>query len=134
MRDNPVKGVKRVKRPRGALKANRPWTEDERRVVLEEVPYQLRIPIALAMFTGLRKGDVLALTKGAIRNGQIWRQTGKTGQEVSIPIHPDLAVLLAAAPQQNAITLAATTHGTPCLLYTSPSPRDRTRSRMPSSA
>jgi integrase len=113
IRDNPVKGVKRVKRPRGALKANRPWTEDERRVVLEEVPYQLRIPIALAMFTGLRKGDVLALTKGAIRNGQIWRQTGKTGQEVSIPIHPDLAALLAAAPQQNAITLAATTHGTP---------------------
>ena len=26
------------------------------------------------------------------------------------------------------------THGKPCLLYTSPSPRDRTRSRMPSSA
>ena len=25
-------------------------------------------------------------------------------------------------------------NGTPCLLYTSPSPRDRTRSRMPSSA
>ena len=30
---------------------------------------------------------------------------------------------------------ASGTHGTkPCLLYTSPSPRDRTRSRMPSSA
>ena len=27
-----------------------------------------------------------------------------------------------------------TSHNTPCLLYTSPSPRDRTRSRMPSSA
>ena len=26
------------------------------------------------------------------------------------------------------------THAGPCLLYTSPSPRDRTRSRMPSSA
>ena len=26
------------------------------------------------------------------------------------------------------------THGTPCLLYTSPSPRDTTASRMPSSA
>ena len=26
------------------------------------------------------------------------------------------------------------THDTTCLLYTSPSPRDRTRSRMPSSA
>ena len=28
----------------------------------------------------------------------------------------------------------STLHRTPCLLYTSPSPRDRTRSRMPSSA
>ena len=28
----------------------------------------------------------------------------------------------------------AMTHPDPCLLYTSPSPRDRTRSRMPSSA
>ena len=27
-----------------------------------------------------------------------------------------------------------TPHPDPCLLYTSPSPRDRTRSRMPSSA
>ena len=31
-------------------------------------------------------------------------------------------------------SLAATQHSQPCLLYTSPSPRDRTRSRMPSSA
>ena len=29
---------------------------------------------------------------------------------------------------------ALSAHRTPCLLYTSPSPRDRTRSRMPSSA
>ena len=33
------------------------------------------------------------------------------------------------------IAILNTTKGTnPCLLYTSPSPRDRTRSRMPSSA
>ena len=30
--------------------------------------------------------------------------------------------------------LGTLTTGNPCLLYTSPSPRDRTRSRMPSSA
>ena len=30
--------------------------------------------------------------------------------------------------------LGTTAPNTPCLLYTSPSPRDRTRSRMPSSA
>src|SRR6185436_10703594 len=78
-----------------------------------EVPMQLRVPVALAMFTGLRKGDVLALTKTAIRNGRIWRRTGKTGQEVSIPIHPDLAKLLAVAPTQDAVTISATTNGTP---------------------
>jgi hypothetical protein len=53
--NNPVKGIRRVKRSRDAPKANRPWTEDERRTVLAEVPYQLRMPVALAMFTGLRK-------------------------------------------------------------------------------
>jgi integrase len=106
-------GVKRVRRARGSPATNRPWTEAERRVVLDHAPTQLRVPVALAMFTGLRKGDILALTKIAIRNGQIWRRTSKTGQEVSIPIHPDLAQLLAAAPAHDAVTIAATTHGTP---------------------
>ena len=32
------------------------------------------------------------------------------------------------------IDVADKNHSTTCLLYTSPSPRDRTRSRMPSSA
>jgi len=110
---NPVKGVRRVGRNREAPKANRPWTENERRIVLTEAPYQLRVAIALAMFTGLRKGDVLSLSKSAIRAGQIWRKTSKTGQEISIPIHPDLAGLLEQAPSHSALTITATTHGTP---------------------
>jgi integrase len=113
VQDNPVKGVKRIKRARGAPAANRPWSIQECRTVLSEIPYQLRLPVALAMFTGLRKGDILALTKGAIRDGRIWRRTNKTGQEVSIPVHPDLASLLATAQQHDAITIAATTNGTP---------------------
>jgi integrase len=110
---NPVKGVKRVKRARDAKSANRPWTLDECRTVINSLPQQLRLPVALGMFTGLRKGDVLALTKAAIRDGRIWRRTNKTGQEVSIPIHPDLSHLLATAPEHDAITIAATTKGTP---------------------
>ena len=111
--DNPVKGIKRLRRDRRLPAANRPWTQLERRVVLAEAPSQIRVPVALAMFTGLRKGDVLALTKGAIRKGRIWRKTGKTGREVSIPLHPDLARLLAEAPSHDAVTIAATTNGTP---------------------
>lgn len=111
--ENPVKGIRRARRPRETPKANRPWTASERRTVLAEAPYQLRVAVALAMFTGLRKGDVLSLTKSSIRARHIWRTTGKTGQQVSIPIHPDLARLLLEAPVHNAVTIAATTHGTP---------------------
>src|SRR6185436_19077149 len=57
--NNPVKGVKRLRRDRTLPSANRPWTQEERQVVLTEAPVQLRVPVALAMFTGLRKGDVL---------------------------------------------------------------------------
>lgn len=111
--DNPVRGVKRVRRARGAPKANRPWSEQERRAVLAEVPSQLRLPIAIGMFTGLRKGDVLTLMKSAIRDRRIWRQTGKTAQLVSIPVHPDLAQILTDSPRHDAVTLAATSRGTP---------------------
>ena len=65
------------------------------------------------MFTGLRKGDILALTRDAIRDGMIWRKTGKTGQQVSLPVHPDLAALLAAAPQHDSITICANLYGRP---------------------
>lgn len=113
IRENPVKGIKRVRRSRSTPAANRPWTIEECRTVLTELPYQLKLPVALAMFTGLRKGDVLALTKSAIRNGRIWRRTNKTGLELSLPIHPDLAEALNVSPQHSAITVAATTNGTP---------------------
>ncbi|WP_338692483.1 tyrosine-type recombinase/integrase [Bradyrhizobium sp. 26S5] len=113
LRDNPVKGVKRIRRSRVAPIANRPWTMLERRNVLAHITEQLKLPVALAMFTGLRKGDVLSLKKSAFRDGKIWRRTNKTGQEVSLPIHSDLVELLDRAPPHDAITVAATTNGTP---------------------
>lgn len=113
IKENPVRGIKRVRRARDLPNANRPWTESERQSVLAGVPSQLRVPIALAMFTGLRKGDVLNLKKNAVRDGRIWRRTNKTGQEVSLPLHPDLERLITESPQHDAITVAATTKGTP---------------------
>jgi integrase len=111
--ENPVTGVKRVRRARNLTQPNRPWTREERQIVLEHISPQLRVPVGLAMFTGLRKGDVLALIKGAIKNGQISCRTGKTGYEICLPVHPDLASLLRAAPRHNAVTVAATGAETP---------------------
>ncbi len=110
---NPVKGMKRVRRPSGTPEQNRPWTREECRAVITQLPAHLAVPVALAMFTGLRQGDVLGLTKAAIKDGLISRRTGKTGQIVSIPVHPDLADLLANAPQHDAVTIAANLAGKP---------------------
>ena len=51
--------------------------------------------------------------------------------DISLTIHPGITGLLGpnGAGKTTLIKLM-----TACLLYTSPSPRDRTRSRMPSSA
>jgi integrase len=65
------------------------------------------------MFTGLRQGDVLSLKKNAVRDGHIWRVTAKTGQEVSLPVHLHLALVIASASPHDAITLTATSNGTP---------------------
>src|SRR5665811_2641150 len=47
---------------------------------------------------------------------------------------PDIGGLIAQATPEEHVDLVASLRGTRgCLLYTSPSPRDRTRSRMPSS-
>jgi integrase len=113
VKENPVKGIKRVRRSRDLPRSNRPWSESERRFVLENIPSQLKVPVALAMFTGLRKGDILGLKKSAIRDSRIWRRTNKTGQEVYLPLHPDLDRLIRESPQHDAITLAATSRGMP---------------------
>jgi integrase len=112
-KSNPVPHVKRAKRPKGKRKANRPWTLEERRAVLEEAPWQIKVPLALALFTGLRTRDCLTLPKAAIRDGIIHLDTSKTGEEVQIPVHPGLQIVLDAAPVHDAPTVAATTNGTP---------------------
>ena len=54
---------------------------------------------------------------------------------VSITEHHLMNCLMMPAPLQFAVKIAAhTKHINICLLYTSPSPRDATLSRMPSSA
>ena len=110
-KDNPAKGVKRVKRERDRPRANRPWSLEERQVVLDAAPWQLKVPIALAMFTGLRKTDVIGLTRVVLKSGSI--ETSKNGEEVFLPVHPDLGLILDMAPKHTAVTIAATSEGTP---------------------
>ncbi len=88
---NPLeKRVKRIRKDSSAPVANRPWLPDECRIVIERAPMQLRMPIALAMFSGLRKSDILALEVKDIESGSITVRTSKRGVPVRIPMHASL--------------------------------------------
>ena len=65
------------------------------------------------MFSGLRKKDCLTPPKTAIRDGVIYLDTSKTNEEMPIPVHSGLQMILDAAPAHDGLTVAATTRGTP---------------------
>jgi len=113
MKANPADGVKRLKRDRSTPHQNRPWTREESRAVLSAAAPYLQVPIALAMFTGLRKGDVLKVTKAAMRDGMIQVTTSKRNVPVMVPMHPELLEVLAQAPRHDAVTIAANLAGRP---------------------
>lgn len=94
---NPLtKKVKRIRAPKGHVARNRPWYGQECTVVIERAPPHLKLPLALAMFAGFRKEDVLNMTQGVIKDGMITVRTSKRGVDVTIPIHAALREALDA--------------------------------------
>ena len=67
----------------------------------------------------------------SLQKGGLAYVTGSGGIG-NVPVPAELDRSLRKAPEENVGKETALI--VPCLLYTSPSPRDRTRSRMPSSA
>jgi hypothetical protein len=59
VKENPSEGVKNIRRLKGAPKANRPWSDQERHAVLDQAPAHVKPAIALMMFTGLGPKDAL---------------------------------------------------------------------------
>ena len=105
--------IKKVKTSKERGLANRAWSVDECRVVLERAPPQLALPIALAMYSGLRKSDVLSVTMASIRNDEITVRTSKRGRQISVPIHPVLMQAMERRPKSNAVQIAVNSHGMP---------------------
>ena len=60
--------------------------------------------------------------------------TGKSGYEIRADLLNQAQCILQDNQQRAADAIMYNNEYSDCLLYTSPSPRDRTRSRMPSSA
>ena len=70
------------------------------------------VPLALAMFTGLRKRDCLTLPKSAIRDGIIHLDTSRPAKRLRSRCTPACRSC-STAPAHDADTVSATTNGTP---------------------
>lgn len=109
---NPAAGLPKIPRPRDLPRANRPWSDEETEAVLSAAAGGLRVAIALAVYAGMRGGDIPRITWAAYDGAALtWRQ-GKTGGEVWLPCLPDLSAILDAAPR-TATTIATKQDGTP---------------------
>jgi integrase len=111
--NNPAKSVKNVRRARGTPDANRPWTDAERHVVLDDAPPQMRPALALMAFTGLGPGDALRLPRTFYKDGAIATRRSKTNEPIYWPAPAPLRAILEAAPKHDAITLCANSEGKP---------------------
>lgn len=110
---NTATKVKKIRKSTLESAANRPWTAQECRAVLEHAEPYMRVPIALAMYAGLRKTDALGATKAALQGDTIRVRTSKRGQWVTVPIHAELRAIIEAAPKHDALQIAVNSFGAP---------------------
>jgi len=62
--------------------------------------------------TGQRRSDVLRMGRQHVRDGILSIKQQKTGVEVDIPVHPELAAAIAACPSEH-LTFLTTERGAP---------------------
>jgi integrase len=91
---NPCLELEKAKIAADRRKENRPWTGAERVNVLAAAPLHLKVPLALARFLGIRRGDILKLPRMAYRHGYLSFRTGKTGKIMKLPVLGELKAIL----------------------------------------
>ena len=109
--DNPAGGVKRVK-----IKTDgyRTWGEDDiaQFEAKHEVGSRARLALALLLYTGQRRSDVVKMGRQHIRNGVLKLKQQKTGTALTIPIHAALQAIIDATPTDH-LTYLTTRSGSP---------------------
>jgi integrase len=98
--DDPTLGVKR---PKIKTTGWRTWTEEDIAAFEAKHPIgtQARLAMALMLFTGQRRGDIVHMGRQHVREGAIEVRQHKTGTPLTIPIHPDLQAILDMTPSKH---------------------------------
>jgi len=114
--DDPTIGVKRQKMKKTT--GFKTWSEEEiaRFEARHPVGTRPRLALALMLYTGLRRADVVRVGRQHIQKNVLIFDTGKTkGQEQShleIPVHPELARIIKVTPSEH-LTFLTTSFGKP---------------------
>ena len=93
--DNPARHVKRLRMG----KSYEPWPDEALDRFRTGANRRMVWGLEVALYTGQRLGDVLAMQWGHIDDGLIAVAQAKTGARLHIPIHPDLADVLDRIPR-----------------------------------
>jgi integrase len=104
---SPTAGVESL-----AMGEHRPWPPQVIESVLKIASPEVALAVTLAVHTGQRRGDLVALRWDQAEGGVITMRQRKTGKELWIPIHQDLAAALESAPRV-AVTMLADPAGRP---------------------
>lgn len=93
MTSNPAADIAPVSRPKDLPDANRPWAPEEA-IELLRAPIYLAGPIAMAAYLGLREGDILKMSRGAVADRLLSFTTSKTRRHLELPVCDDLWSIL----------------------------------------
>jgi integrase len=98
--DDPTRDVKRIKTNSEGYHT---WTEEEVEQFEAHHPIgsRARLALALLLYTGQRRGDVVRMGRQHLRDGALYVRQGKTGVELAIPVHQILASIIARTPREN---------------------------------
>lgn len=66
IKENPFLGIRQIKKPKNLVPVNRVWTENEVAIVFKLAPLHLELPIALGLYTGFRKQDIIGFVSSEI--------------------------------------------------------------------
>jgi integrase len=109
--DDPTRDVRAI---RVRSEGFHSWTEDEisKFAGRHAVGSRARLAFALLLYTGQRRSDVVRMGRQHARDGVLQVRQVKTGTELTIPVHPALAEIIAATPTDN-LTYLTTQFGKP---------------------
>lgn len=108
--DNPVTATRA---PRYESDGHAPWSEDDIAKFETRWPSgsRERLALALLLYTGQRRSDVVTMGRQHIRDGRMHVVQVKTGTKLDVPIHAALMAEIESAPKD--LTLLLTEYGKP---------------------